>query len=138
MCDKFLRANQNEKVGQIGQKNSKQALSLLFPFKRTRLLKMSSNQKKIRDIERQMKKFGPDNAELKKRLEDLKAVKEGVKVQEKLRKNSVKYHMVKFIERKKVTRAIRSIDSKLDKNDPDSDNLKAKKLQLEEDLAYIM
>lgn len=99
---------------------------------------MSSNQKKIRDIERQMKKFGPDNAELKKRLDDLKAVKEGVQVKEKLRKNSVKYHMVKFVERKKVTRAIRSIDSKLEKNDPDSDNLKNKKRQLEEDLAYIM
>lgn len=99
---------------------------------------MSSNQKKIRDIQRQMKRFGSDNPELIKRLEELKAVKEDVQIKEKLRKNSVKYHMVKFIERKKVTRAIRSLDSKIAKNEGNVDELKAKKAQLEEDLAYVM
>ena len=97
---------------------------------------MSSNQKKIRDIQRQLKKYG-ENPELLKKLEDMKTMKEDVQIKEKLRKNSVKYHMVKFIERKKVTRAIRSLDSKIAKGD-NIDELKAKKAQFEEDLAYIM
>lgn len=98
--------------------------------------KMPSNQKKIRDIERMIKKFG-SSPELLAKLEEAKHGKEDVQLKERMRKNSTKYHMVRFLERKKVTRLVRSLDNKL-KNDPDNTKLKKNRDKLLNDLAYIM
>lgn len=59
-----------------------------------------------------MKRVGA-SAELQQRLEDLKQARDGNTLKEKMRKNAVKYHMVKFLERKRVTRLIRQIDSQI-------------------------
>lgn len=97
---------------------------------------MPSNQKKIRDIERMIKKFG-SSPELLAKLEEAKHGKEDVQLKERMRKNSTKYHMVRFLERKKVTRLVRSLDNKL-KNEPDNTKLKKNRDRLLNDLAYIM
>jgi hypothetical protein len=100
---------------------------------------MPSNLKKIRDIERMMKKFG-ETPELLAKLAQAKQGKEKVQLNEKMRKNSTKYHMVKFLERKKVTRMVRSVDSQI-KNASDADakaKLVKNKDRLLSDLAYIM
>jgi hypothetical protein len=98
-----------------------------------------SNQKKLRDLERLLKKKqakGDDDCEsLVKKIDELKEVKEEVKFQERKKKNAVKYHMIKFIERKKLTRSIRSLES----GDKAEDKKTKKRLQqLREDLAYVM
>ena len=101
---------------------------------------MSSNQKKIRDVERMMKKFG-NTPDLMAKLEAAKQSKGEVQVKEKMRKNSTKYHMVKFLERKKVTRMVRSVETKIKKEEEGSTELEAlnmKRDSLLNDLAYIM
>lgn len=97
---------------------------------------MPSNQKKIRDIERMIKRFG-ESPELLAKLNEAKHGKEEVQLKEKMRKNATKYHMVRFLERKKVTRKIRSIESKL-KSEGDSPKLQKTRDSLMDDLAYIM
>ena len=100
---------------------------------------MPSNQKKIRDLERLLKKHG-DSAELQLKLEQARKAKDDVQVKEKTKKNATKYHMVKFVERKKVTRMIRALDSKI-KKQPGSatvTSLEQKRNELLDDLAYIM
>lgn len=100
---------------------------------------MSSNQKRIRDLERMMKKFG-NTPDLLAKLEAAKQSKGDVQVKEKMRKNSTKYHMVKFLERKKMTRSIRSVESKIKKEEDAAELavLNKKRDKLMEDLAYIM
>lgn len=99
---------------------------------------MSSNQKKIRDVERMIKKYG-SSPELLAKLEDAKLGKDRVQVKERTRKNATKYHMVRFLERKKVTRKVRSIETKLKKADADDTvDLNKKRDNLLNDLAYIM
>ena len=104
-----------------------------------RLIAMSSNQKRIRDLERMMKKFG-NTPDLLAKLEAAKQSKGEVQVKEKMRKNSTKYHMVKFLERKKMTRSIRSVESKIKKEEDAGELavLNKKRDKLLEDLAYIM
>jgi hypothetical protein len=97
---------------------------------------MPSNLKKIRDIERAIKKFG-STPELLTKLEEAKHGKVEVQLKEKMRKNSTKYHMVRFLERKKVTRMIRSIESKI-KSEGESAKLTRSRDKLMDDLAYIM
>jgi hypothetical protein len=97
---------------------------------------MPSNLKKIRDIERAIKKFG-STPELLAKLEEAKHGKVEVQLKEKMRKNSTKYHMVRFLERKKVTRMIRSIESKI-KCEGESAKLTRSRDKLMDDLAYIM
>lgn len=67
----------------------------------------------------------------------LQTAREDVKRNMRIRRNAIKYHMVKFLERKKVTRMIRSVDGKLKENE-DSHQLVKMRDQLLEDLAYIM
>jgi hypothetical protein len=97
---------------------------------------MPSNLKKIRDIERAIKKFG-STPELQAKLEEAKHGKVEVQLKEKMRKNSTKYHMVRFLERKKVTRMISSIESKI-KSEGESAKLTHSRDKLMDDLAYIM
>ena len=72
-----------------------------------------------------------------------------IKIKARQRKNSVKYHLVRFIERKKVTRLICGIDSRIkaiELEGPTSNKELLKKLkflrsqrdELEKDLIYIM
>ena len=75
----------------------------------------------------------------------LQTAREDVKRNMRIRRNAIKYHMVKFLERKKVTRMIRSVDGKLKETqhsvglaDEDSHQLVKMREQLLEDLAYIM
>ena len=86
-----------------------------------------------------MKKFG-NTPDLLAKLEAAKQSKGEVQVKEKMRKNSTKYHMVKFLERKKMTRSIRSVESKIKKEEDPSElaALNKKRDKLLEDLAYIM
>ena len=118
----------------------------------------TSVAKKIRDLERLLKKLnGKIDDGLTKRLEQLKEEKRENEVKMKERTNSVKYHMVKFVERKKIMRKVKSVDRKIkDCTDilsvarSDSDNAefkkvrrlveeyKAKRVHLHNDLAYIL
>lgn len=104
---------------------------------------------------------------LRKTILQLKEDREANKLKEKKRKNAVKYHMVRFLERKRTTRMIRQLDSKIkakgssdeeENNAPDKKKKKRKKdsksaedddslslkelsqqrLKLEDDLTYIM
>lgn len=86
-----------------------------------------------------MKKFG-NTPDLLAKLEAAKQSKGDVQVKEKMRKNSTKYHMVKFLERKKMTRSIRSVESKIKKEEDAAELavLNKKRDKLMEDLAYIM
>lgn len=75
----------------------------------------------------------------------LQTAREDVKRNMRIRRNAIKYHMVKFLERKKVTRMIRSVDGKLKGTqhsvglaDEDIHQLVKMREQLLEDLAYIM
>lgn len=56
---------------------------------------------------------------------------------EREKKNAVRYHMVKFFERKKLTRKIRSIDSKIKKSESSKELKKLNKERdsVKEDLA---
>lgn len=122
----------------------------------------SSVAKKIRDLERLINKLnGKIDDGLTKRLAQLKEEKRENEVKMKERTNSVKYHMVKFVERKKIIRKVKSVDSKIkDCNDilqamrangvslGDNDEFKkvqrlvedykAKRVNLHNDLAYIL
>ena len=105
---------------------------------------MSSVSKKIRDTERLLRRVkDPDEiANLHLKLKDYKNQKENNAKNLKERVNSVKYHLVKFLERKKVTRKIRSLERRI--GDYSSDEvLTPDELQHEHDswmdkLTYIM
>ncbi len=103
---------------------------------------MPSIQKKIRDLERVLKKKGnaADTAALKARLEELQQANIQNVQSTKDKKLSVKYHMVKFVERKKLTRKIRNVDTKLKGvlNEKDRSALQAQRSSLLEDLTYVM
>lgn len=101
---------------------------------------MSSNLKKVRDIERMIKKFGASPEALAK-LEEAKHGKEQSQKREKMKKNSTKYHMVKFLERKKLTRIIRALEGKLknvEENSAEAAELNKRRDKNMNDLAYVM
>lgn len=83
-----------------------------------------------------IKRFG-SSADLLAKLEEAKHGKVEVQVKEKMRKNATKYHMVRFLERKKVTRMIRSTESKL-KKEGETAKLNQTRDKLMNDLAYVM
>jgi len=106
---------------------------------------MPSILKRIRDLERVLKKkAGDEHAEargvLEGKLAEMRSLKERNELQEKEKKLSTKYHMIKFVERKKITRKIRVVDTKLkgNMNDNDRARLEESRLSLEGDLTYVM
>lgn len=102
---------------------------------------MPSVQKKIRDLERLIVKIGDPTADLARRLAILKEEKAQHEKNEHDRKMCDKYHKVKFIERKKITRKLRAIDSQIAGRTPSlesSENLTEKRQQLLDDLKYVM
>lgn len=115
---------------------------------------MPSLQKKIRDLERLLKRKSGDEegvSQIKQKIEQLKKENEDNKLNLKQKKNSRKYHMVRFFERRKCTRKIRSIDSaislKRSQSEEDPENisiskeiysLMSERERTEEDLTYIL
>lgn len=102
-----------------------------------------STQKRIRDLQRLLAKKGGDleAAEaIKVKIQRLTETKIANVEKEKEKRNATKYHMVKFFERKKLTRKIRKIDAEL-KSVTDRKQEKALKIERQrviEDLAYVM
>ena len=98
---------------------------------------MPSLLKTIRDIKRVIQrknvKGEPTDEEVKK-LSNLEEEKVKRDESARERKNAVKYHMVKFVERQKVVRKIHALDA----SQSDSCNLTSSRNQLLEDLAYIL
>lgn len=76
---------------------------------------MSSVSKKIRDTERVLRRIkDPDETfRLQLKLNEYKKQKENNAKNVKERVNSVKYHLVKFLERKKITRKVRSLERRI-------------------------
>lgn len=104
---------------------------------------MPSVKNKIRDVDRLLRRDNLDD-EVKSKLivekENLEAQYLRNKQSEKEKQLAIKYHKVKFFERKKVTRKIRSIESKISPDDDTNtiDERQEQRKQLENDLAYIM
>ena len=102
------------------------------------------SSKKIRDYERMMRKNGTkagDNVDVEKKLNELRVKKRENESNEKDKKLCVKYRLVKFVERKKMTRKIRKVETKLKTGQlttREFANLSDQKAKLEEDLAYIL
>jgi len=135
---------------------------------------MPSNQKKIRDLKRVLRRKtsvgGTEPSDtvtadielpvplaaaaaaqegILRKIVELQSAREDVKRNMRIRRNAVKYHMVKFLERKKVTRMIRSVDGKLRRlhrgeeeplmeGEEYSLQLVQRREQLLENLAYVM
>lgn len=99
-------------------------------------------KRRIRDIERLLQKkrdILPDTVIIDKErtLEALKLELENASVKQTIKKNSKKYHMIKFFERKK---AMRKFKNALKELEDDEDNKKKKKSlkQAKIDLCYIV
>jgi hypothetical protein len=106
---------------------------------------MAPIQKAIRDLERcirKKKEKGESTEALDKKLVllfDDKTISDQI---QKEKRNSAKYHMIKFVERQKLVRKIRSIDVQLaaiiDTESVDSVALNSSKSELMERLAYVL
>jgi hypothetical protein len=98
--------------------------------------------KKFRDLRRLLQKTG-DNEELKKTLEskikDIEVEQIEHRELEKRKKHEQKYQLVKFVERKKLTRMIERVMKQLQKSEgPKSIALETQLDQLKDDLTYVM
>ena len=104
---------------------------------------MAPIQKAIRDIERCMKKKkekGESTEFLEKKLAllyDDKTISEQI---QKEKRNSAKYHMIKFVERQKLVRKIRSLDQQItaDEQGTKTASLNDSRAVLMEKLAYVL
>jgi hypothetical protein len=95
-------------------------------------------QKKIRDIERLIKKKG-ETEELLARLAELKQDKAAHDTSLIEKKHADKYHMVKFFERKKVVRKILTLEHEIASlSGKELKKAEKKRKQLEEDLCYVL
>ena len=96
-------------------------------------------QKKIRDVERLIRKRG-ETEELLAKLAEFKSTKKANEMSLIEKKHAEKYHMVKFFERKKLVRKIMSLDSKIAAEE--SKKAKAKlgleREKLIDDLCYVL
>ena len=104
--------------------------------------KGSSLKQQLRGVERLLKRdLTPEaRAVHEKKLREIKNSMENKKKQELERKYSKKYHMVKFFEKKKVTRAIKKVERQLmeEKDEQAIMKLREEEEQLREDLDYIV
>jgi rRNA-processing protein Efg1 len=104
---------------------------------------MAPIQKAIRDLERCMKKKkekGESTEFLEKKLAllyDDKTISEQI---QKEKRNAAKYHMIKFVERQKLVRKIRSLDLQIaaDEDGTKTASLNDSKSVLMEKLAYVL
>ncbi|RYH02948.1 rRNA-processing protein Efg1 [archaeon] len=102
---------------------------------------MPSNQKKIRDLQRLLKSKADSLDEAAKtallnKIAQVEQSKQAHVESEKRKKHMEKYQMVRFFERKKVTRMLLNLEKKMK---PGSDKaLEEEKAELYEKLTYIM
>ena len=104
---------------------------------------MAPIQKAIRDLERCIRKKvgkGESTEVLDKKLAllyDDKTISDQI---QKEKRNSAKYHMIKFVERQKLVRKIRSLDQQIATAKENADNtvLNASRDELMEKLAYVL
>lgn len=117
---------------------------ILLSFNRRVLLAvMAPIQKAIRDLQRCIKKKtekGESTEVLDKKLAllfDDKTISDQI---QKEKRNSAKYHMIKFVERQKLVRKIRSLDQKIAAVEEGGDTIKLNKARSEqmEKLAYVL
>ncbi|CCE65574.1 hypothetical protein TPHA_0L02230 [Tetrapisispora phaffii CBS 4417] len=99
-------------------------------------------KKRIRDIERLLKKKGdilPDTVivEKERTLEALKIELENAHLQQKIKQNAKKYHMIKFFERKKAMRKYKKA-AKAIEDDSDNKEKQAELLKTKIDLCYVV
>jgi len=112
----------------------------------TTLVREVMSSKRIRDLERLIRiklKDDPEvAAEIQKKLDALYEEKKESNDRLKEKKHATKYHMVKFFERRKLTRKIKSVDSIISSshhtNDEVLKELKSQRKKLENDLTYVL
>lgn len=109
------------------------------------MAKGNSVQKKIRDLERARRRKDENDPAVKKldqMINDLKQEKSKNEIKTKEKKHAQKYHMVKFFERRKITRSIHKLEKRIAKKLKGSgdscEELNRQKEMLEQDLAYVM
>ena len=100
-------------------------------------------QKKIRDLQRSIRKAGDDQeriAFLQQKIEEIQNEKADRVDPELKKKHETKYHLVKFVERKKLTRMIQRAMKQLEKATDGAEraDLDNKLSNLKDDLCYVM
>ncbi len=105
---------------------------------------MAPLKKRIRDLERTLKRKSPEDEGYSVLLENLNKLKTEVDKKndiEKEKKLAKKYHFVKFVERQKLVRKIHNIEHKLDEpniSKKEKSELKDEKKKLKDDLIYVI
>lgn len=100
-------------------------------------------QKRIRDLQRLIKKAGNDQeriAALQQKIEEVSNEKATRVDPDVKKKHEEKYHLVKFVERKKLTRMIQRVMKQVESetNDANKQSLQTKLDSLKDDLCYVM
>lgn len=100
-------------------------------------------QKRIRDLQRLIKKAGNDQeriAALQQKIEEVSNEKATRVDPDIKKKHEEKYHLVKFVERKKLTRMIQRVMKQVDTetNEATKQQLQTKLDNLKDDLCYVM
>ena len=95
---------------------------------------MAPIQKQLRDVERSIKKWGSSPL-LERRKEDLLKQKDESSLRQKEKRYAIKYHMVKFMERKKLVRKLKKLSKESTMSESD---LEGKREQLLDDLTYVL
>jgi hypothetical protein len=100
-------------------------------------------QKRIRDLQRLIKKAGDDQeriAALQQKIEEVSNEKATRVDPDMKKKHEEKYHLVKFVERKKLTRMIQRVMKQVESETDDANKqpLQTKLDSLKDDLCYVM
>lgn len=103
----------------------------------------TGSQKKIRDLNRSIQKAGDDAekiALLRGKIQEIENDKTGRLEKDKRSKHENKYHLVKFVERKKLTRSIQRTLRELEssENSDQRNQLQTLLDSLKDDLTYVM
>mgnify|MGYP006128427307 CR=1 FL=1 len=77
-------------------------------------VRTTTDKKKIRDIERLLKREGLPEAIRVKKTADLKELKKGMKSKNEAEKFEERYKKVKFIEKRKVIRKLEKLEKTVD------------------------
>lgn len=100
-------------------------------------------QKRIRDLQRLIKKAGNDQelvTSLQQKIQEVNNEKAARIDPDQKKKHETKYHLVKFVERKKLTRMIQRVMKQLETANVANTaaTLEAKLESLKDDLCYVM
>ena len=97
--------------------------------------------KRIRDVERALKRCVPEKEEgLRQTLAALQLEKKANETKLREKNNSQKYHLVKFVERQKLCRRVHKVDNALQSVESKSEKkaLTKQREDLVDDLTYVM